>query len=188
MGEQLMVNPFKDIPLRQIYGIVFIIFFLTILASYLYLFKNPVRQYTSLYQSRVFLESKVSTGTNINDEITSLQEKVDTLKLSLYGENSAIPAPKLVAYNIERLDVLSDRHAVRLESVKPDNSQLVQMFEEIPITIRVSGSYFNLYAWLHNVEKELGPMVVKQFDLLPKMGTTELTMNLRMVSYLPLEK
>lgn len=182
-----MANPFKNIPLRQIYFIVFALFFLTILASYLYLFKGPLKTYTSLKQSRVFMETKVATSGNIVDEIKGLQEVVDSLTKTLHGENS-VPAQKLIARNIDRMDRLSNRHAVRLESVKPDSSQSVQMFEEIPLSIRVSGSYFDLYKWLHEVEKELGPMVVKQFDLLRTMGTKELTMNLKMVSYIPLEK
>lgn len=183
-----MGNQLKDIPTRQIYFMVLAIFFLTMLASYLYLFKKPLATYTSLKQSRAFLESKVASGGNVVDEINGLQEVVDILLKSLHGESPVLPAQKLIARNIDRLDRLSNRHAVRLESVKPDSSQAVEMFEEIPLTIRVSGSYFDLYKWLHEVEKELGPMVVKQFDLLPVMGTKELTMNLQMVSYIPLEK
>jgi len=183
-----MENPAKNIPQRQIFFIIASLFALSILASYLYLFKKPLSTYINLKQSRIFLESKVATGGNIADEIKELQEVVDRLTKSLHGEDSTVPAQKLIAHNIDRLDRLSNRHAVRLESVKPDTPQAVQMFEEIPLTIRVSGSYFNLYKWLHEVEKELGPMVVKQFDLLPAMGSKELTMDLQMVSYIPLEK
>lgn len=183
-----MENPFKDVPPRQIYFIFFAVFSLTILASYLYLFKKPLKAYTGLKQSRNFLESKVVTGGNISSEIKALEETVDRLTKDLHGESSAVPAQKLIAHNIDKLDKVSNRHAVRLESVKPDISKQVQMFEEIPLAIKVSGSYFNLYKWLHEVEKELGPMVVKQFDLVPKMGAKELVMNLKMVSYIPLEK
>lgn len=183
-----MDNPFKNIPQRQISLLIIAVFIMTILASYLYLFKKPFKAYNSLKESRAFLESKVVTGSNIGSEITTLQKTVDSLTLSLHGEGSAVPAQKLIAHNIDKLDKVSNRHDVRLESVKPDISKTIQMFEEIPLTIRVSGSYFNLYKWLHEVEKELGPMVVKQFDLLPKTGKKELIMNLKMVSYLPLEE
>ena len=183
-----MENPLKEIPLRQINFIVFAVFALTLLASYLYLFKKPLKTYATLKQSRVFLESKVATGGNLAAEIKALEETVGKLTKSLHGEGSAIPAQKLIAHNIERLDGLSNRHAIRLESVKPDSSRTVEMFEELPLSIRVSGSYFNLYQWLHEVEKELGPMVVKQFDLLPALGDQGLTMNLQMVSYIPVEQ
>lgn len=182
-----MANLMKAIPLRQIYLLLFALFAFTLLASYLYLLKKPWQSYTSLKRSRTFMESKVATGGNIDREIQGLQQEVARLQKELHGEGSSIPSQRLIAHNIDRLDRLASRHGVRLEMVKPDAAQTVRMFAEIPLTIRVSGSYFHLYAFLHEVEIELGPMVVKQFDLLPKMANKELVMNLKMVTYVPQE-
>jgi len=181
-----MENPLKDVPPSQLTVLLVAAFAFTLLASYLYLFKGPWQTYTGLKQSRVFMEGKVGGG-NLEGEIRGLQQEVEGLSRQLYGEGAAVPSQKLIATNIDRLDRISARHEVRLESVQPAEPQTVRLFTEVPLAIRVSGAYLNLYAWLHEVERELGPMVVKQFDLLPKVGGKELIMNLKMVSYVPLE-
>jgi hypothetical protein len=53
----------------------------------------------------------------------------------------------------------------------------------LPFAIEVSGNYFSLYDWLQEVEKELGPMVVKKIDIEPLSGGQEQFMRLNMVSY-----
>lgn len=182
-----MDNPFKNLPPRQLYLLALVIFVFTILASYLYLFKKPLASYANLRQSRLFLAEKIATGKNIADELQEQEAAVARLRQRLHGQETALPAQKLVARNIDRLDQLCNRHGIRLESVRPENPLTVRMFTELPLTIRVSGPYFDLYPWLHEVEKELEPMVIKQFELLPGLTASTLTMNLKLVSYLPVE-
>lgn len=177
----------KKIPERQLYLLGFSILALTLLASYLYLFKDQFKAYNSLKQDRSFLQSKVVSKGNLAEEIGWLEAEVEELSQALHGKSSNVPANQLIAHNIDKLDKLSNRHAVQLESVKPGQSKLIKMFEEVPLSIRVSGSYFNLYKWLHEVELELGPMVVKQFDMSPQRDSKQLIMNLKMVSYVPVE-
>lgn len=182
-----MENPFKELPPRQIHLLAITLFVFTILASYLYLFKKPLANYQALRQSRILLAANLANGGHLADELKRQEEIVAKLTKNLRGAGQALPAAKLISHNIDQLDQLSNRHALRLESVKPENPRPGGIFEEIPLTIRVSGSYFNLYQWLHEVEKELHPMVVKQFDLGPGPSANALTMNLRMVSYIALE-
>lgn len=176
----------KNIPERQIYIIVIAIFTLTVLASYLYLFKKPYKAFSSLRTDRNFLQSKVSTIGNLGDEIAQLQVQVELLNKSLHGKSSYIPANKILAHNIEILDRVSKVHEINLESVKPATPNTLELFQEVPLSIRVTGPYVNLYKWLHDVEDELGPMVVKQFEIMPGINAKELLMNLKMVSYLPI--
>ncbi len=177
----------KKIPERQVYLVCVAIIVMTLLASYLYLFKNQVKGYSDLKHDRLFLQSKVVSRGNLAEEINKLKDQVEVLSTRLHGRSSNIPTNKLIAHNINQLDKLSNRHAVQLESVKPGISKRVEMFDEIPLSIRVTGSYFNLYKWLHDVEIELGPMVVKQFDMTPYRDPKKQIMNLKMVSYVPVE-
>lgn len=182
-----MENPLKEIPSQQLTVMVVAAFVLTLLVSYLTVFKAPWQTYAGLRQSRLLMEGKANVGDNLDGEIRGLQQEVEGLSRQLYGEGAAIPSQRLIATNIDLLDRISARHQVRLESVQPAASQTVRLFTEVPLAIRVSGAYLDLYAWLHEVENELGPMVIKQFDLVPKGGGKELTMNLKMVTYVPLE-
>ena len=160
---------------------------MTVLASYLYLFKNQYKAYNALKQDRLFLQSKIVSGGNLTVEIDRLNSEVENLSSNLHGKSSNIPTNKLIAHSIDALDKLSNRHQVQLESVKPGVSKRVEMFDEVPLSIRVTGSYFDLYKWLHEVEIELGPMVVKQFDMTPHRDPKQQVMDLKMVSYVPVE-
>ena len=61
-------------------------------------------------------------------------------------------------------------------------------FTEMPFDVEVTGRYFDLFAWLQDAERELRPMVVKQFQLIPHPQEKLLQMSLRVVSYQPLER
>ncbi|MEQ8660443.1 MAG: hypothetical protein RLW62_06465, partial [Gammaproteobacteria bacterium] len=60
-------------------------------------------------------------------------------------------------------------------------------FHEWPFEIEVTGSYFDIYAWLRDVEAGIGAMVVKQFALEPGAPSTARRMVLTMAAYRPLE-
>ena len=62
------------------------------------------------------------------------------------------------------------------------------MFDEVPFDIEVAGGYFDLCRWLQQVETELRPMVVKQFQVASKGAEKRLKMSLRVVSYRPSEE
>ena len=57
------------------------------------------------------------------------------------------------------------------------------MFEELPYTVEVEGSYFSIHRWLYDVEEELRPMVVKQFQLSPGRGGEGVVLDLKLVAY-----
>ncbi len=158
---------------------------LTLMASYLYLFKKPQLEYSRLKQARVLLEAKVDAGGYLTGQIETLRGNVAQLTRRLQGESPLLPVSEMVAHAVDRLDQISQSHDIRFVGIKPGQPKTIPMFEEIPFAMEVSGSYFSLYQWLHDVEQALGPMVVKRVELRPQSSPRDLQMKLEMVSYRP---
>ena len=166
-----------------IYGTMVAIVVMTCLAAYLYGFKKPLQDYKTLKANIQILEAKVESGDGISLKLTGLQSEIDTLAKRLQGETPALSNSQMVAHVISSLDSISSKHTVQLLGVRPDPPGTVKYFEELPFSIEISGSYFSLFNWLQEVEKELGPMVVKKINIAPIRETQEQMMRLNIVSY-----
>ncbi len=173
----------NSMPSRIIYMAMVSVIGLTLLASYLYLFKKPYQEYTQLKENRDLLQKTVDSGTQLSQNILIVKEKVDGIKKELQGDGPVMPLNKMIAHTIDRLDTISSHHTIQLLSVKPTSPKKVFMFKEIPFSIEVSGQYYSIYQWLQEVEEGLGPMVVKKFEIIPQSSESNLLMKLNMVSY-----
>ena len=162
---------------------------LTLLSAYLYLFKDPLKEYSQLRQIRTqaILDVKSEQLGVDNQQMNRLEDDIEKLKERLYGKGSRLSPSQMVPYVIGELDRLTGPYRVQLVSVKPGSVSKVLMFDEVPFDIEVAGGYFDLCGWLQQVEAELRPMVVKQFQVSPTSAEKRLKMNLRVVSYRPSE-
>ena len=116
-------------------------------------------------------------------EIAATRETIAELRTELYGGSSRLPPEKMESYIVDRLDRISASHEVELVGVTPGEAQEVLMFDEVPYDVRVEGDYFALFRWLREVERELRPMVVKEFNIRPLADTEAVAMKLRLASY-----
>jgi Tfp pilus assembly protein PilO len=168
---------------QAIYGTMAAIVILSCLAAYLYGFKKPLQEFKLLKSNTELLEAKVARSPDFSEKLDRIQSEIDLLAKSLQGQTPPLSNSEMVAHVISRLDIISARHAVQLLGVRPAAATTVKYFEELPFSIEVSGSYFSLFDWLQEVEKELGPMVVKKISITPISRTKEQMMRLNMVSY-----
>jgi Tfp pilus assembly protein PilO len=155
---------------------------LTLAASFLYVLKRPWLEYGRLQQTRTLLEAEVADEVERSGEIARLTTAVDGLEQQLLRGSQAVPVNQMVAHIIDQLDRISGHHEVQLQGVTPGTSKPVFMFEEVPFEIELTGKYLDLYDWLREVEQELGPMVVKNYEVRPERDG-EARMKLTVVSY-----
>ncbi len=158
---------------------------ITVLGAYAWFFKLDIAEFDRLHQARSESQRDFEAERDrANDErIGALENKIEALRNTLYGNGVDLPGSQMVSYIITQLDRLSVLHGVRLVSVNPGETGEVLAFSEVPFDVEVAGRYLNLYAWLEDAERELRPLVVKQFLLEPRPETDGLRMNLRLVSY-----
>ena len=138
---------------------------LSLLASYLYVFKKPLALLNSGQITLQTLEEEQKNSSPLETDIAKLQERTALLEQELYGSDPNLPENQLVAHVIKQLDQIADKYDVKLNGVTPGNMRSILMFNEIPFHIDINGNYHDLYDWLQEVESRLGPMVVKEFDI-----------------------
>lgn len=158
---------------------------LTGVSAHLYVLKKPRAELVQAEDALFELRRSNPGGEAMDARLAAVEAEVEALRAKLAGGGSELAANEMVAFVIGRLDRLARAQRVQLVSVEPGDVAPVFEFDEIPFHVEVVGGYFRLVAWLREAERELGPMVVKSFDITPATGEDLRRMRLTMVSYRP---
>lgn len=172
-----------QLPLRSLAIVLVAVLGLTGTAGYLYLLKKPLLTLSGTQDEFFNLRRARPPDEPVEARIATVEAELETLRAKLQGAGPKLAANEMVAFVIGRLDKLARRQRVQLVSVEPGNIAKVFEFDEIPFHVEVIGGYFRLVDWLHDAERELGPMVIKSFDIAPAPGEDSRRMRLTMVSY-----
>ncbi len=136
-----------------------------LLAAWFWLIRPPLGEYRALNAARersvrdiAGLEASVDRR-----EIDTLLERIGTLEQVLQAGRDGASANEMMADIIGTLDRLAGEHGVVLTGVKPGQAGEVLSFEEQPFDVEATGRYFDLIAWLRAAERDLRPMLIKQF-------------------------
>ena len=125
-------------------------------------------QFRHYHHSRTtlqMLENVMVHGDGLAREMQGLQQQVASLNHQLHGDMVDLPQNQMESFIIGRLQKISWRNHIELDSVTPGTGSKVQAFEEILFDVQISGDYFDIYQWLHDMREELGYVVVKQFRI-----------------------
>jgi len=71
--------------------------------------------------------------------------------------------------------------------IEPGQASKIFNFRELLFNVELEGNYFSLFQWLYQLEKELGPIVIKHFDIQVNPATKQRKMSLVIASYRYLE-
>ncbi len=157
---------------------------ISILVGVLYGIKPVWSQYTGLKEKHQLAEAGLSRGNeNTADTIAALTREVDSLRDRLYGGAAGVPRRQIESFVVDSLDQISRRHGIDLLGITPDVPTSIWMFEELPYSVKVEGSFFAIHRWFYDVEEELRPMVVKRFQLSPSRDDRTVILDLRVVAY-----
>ena len=155
-----------------------------LLAGLLFVVRPAWAEYSELRASfGQASETSLSTSAETDASIAALKVRVESLRTKLYGGAAGIPRRQIESFVVDLLDRLASHHDVDLLGITPDLPVTAWMFEELPYEVRVKGSYFSIHRWLYDVEKELRPMVIKQFQLSPTRADGAVVLDLRVVAY-----
>ena len=159
---------------------------LLITALFIYVLLPQLKAYTKAADARAVLVSAAQEGREVGAQLESLRTEVADLQKQLHGDMANLPPEEMEAYIIGRLQDVSWRNDVELVSVKPGSGERVQIFVESLFQVELVGDYFNLYAWLGDVAKELGFVVVKEYEMKPQQNVPDdpiLNVRLTLASY-----
>ena len=96
-----------------------------------------------------------------------MREEVRTLEQRLHGDLAGLPVKEVEAYVVGRLQAISWRNRVDLVGVEPGDGEDIETFREVLFRVRLNGDYFDLYSWLRDLGRELGFIVIKQYEMSP---------------------
>ncbi len=145
-----------------------------------------VRAYLSAANSREAIQEAINSGGDLPSQLARSREQLSALNKRLYGEMANRPENEIEAYIIGQLQVISWRHQIELAGVKPSKGVPIDMFHEILFDVDVTGDYFDLYAWLRELNNELGFVVIKKYEMRPldqHKEDSQLTAKLTIASY-----
>lgn len=151
---------------------------LIIAAIALYVVKPLFVEYRSLAEQHELLAGIASTGNDVGAEINRLQQKLDALEQRLLGDSANLPLEQMESFVVGRLQTISWRHGIELESIEPSAGEHADDYQELLFRVAMSGDYFAIGSWLEDVANELGFVVVKEYqisvaggdDALPVLG------------------
>ena len=145
-----------------------------------------IKEMKSGLSKRTELKELVSNKYHLDKQKSILVENIEQIKRDLRGDMANLPEKKMESFIIGELQNISWNHEIDLMGVKPVKGSEIQMFQEILFKVQLSGEYFDLYKWLHELRNQLGFIVIKNLELKPLNGNdrdTLLFMNLTIASY-----
>lgn len=157
--------------------------FLTLLSGYLYVLKQPLKDFNQAWNTQELLETELQTGIPLASQIDIFQQQITELNQQLHGSKQRLPLNQMIVSVISQLDTIAAAHHVKLISVEPGDVEKIFIFQELPFNVVVIGKYANLFDWLDQIGRDLGPIVIKKFELTPEPDSAMRRFTLTLVSY-----
>ena len=159
---------------------------LLVSASSAYGIWPQIKDVRSGVTTRNELKELVSNKDELAEQQQKLAREVEEIKHNLKGDMANLPEKKIESFIIGELHNISWNHDINLIGVKPAQGNQIQMFQEILFNVQLTGEYFDLYKWLHDLRDQLGFIVIKSLELNATKNdnnNSTLLMNLTIASY-----
>ena len=156
---------------------------LALLQGWLLFLRQPLGEYAQLRRDRAALETIAEDPQRLPAEIARVERDLDALAKRMSGSDAQLPPDRVIVHVVGRLAAIAGRHGAALHGVRPAGIKRVLMFDELSFEVQVGGAYASLLAWLQDVERELGPLVITQFSIKRGAANAPLGMDLRLAAY-----
>ena len=140
-----------------------------------YLLWPQLKAYRAALESRDSLQRVVANDNRLLESLNALRNEVRDLRQNLHGDLATLPTKEMQGYIIGRLQGISWRNKVEFLGMQPRQGEPIEKFQEILFDVQLLGDYFDLYNWLRDASKELGFVVIKQYQMAPVKPDAENT-------------
>lgn len=159
---------------------------LILAALVLYLLMPEVKRYLAAKDTLTLLESSPGQGQEIGIQISQIRQEIDALEKEIHGDTAQLPAKQLESHIIESLQNISWHNQMQLTSLVPRKGNRIDMFQELIFDIELNGLYMDFFSWVSELHKQLGFVVISQFNIRPVNAQDENTrvqIKLTMIAY-----
>ena len=151
-----------------------------------YVIWTEVQSYNKSQIKLTSLESVASQQTSLSMQVEILESKLTALQKQLHGDMVDLPDNQMESFVIGQLQGISWRNKIELMGVRPGKGSNIQALQEVLFDVEIAGDYFDLYAWLQELDDQLGFVVIKSFTIRPldtSLTGPRLIARLTIVSY-----
>lgn len=173
----------KQVKPQMLATLLVSLIFLTLLSGYLYILKQPIKEFNQARNTLTLLENELQSGIPLGNQIDLFQQQITKLNQELHGSKQKLPLNQMIVSVISQMDTIAAAHQVKLISVEPGSVEKIYIFQELPFNVVVVGKYVNLFDWLDQIGRDLGPIVIKNFELTPEADSASRRFTLTLVSY-----
>ncbi len=177
------LRQFEPRQLRLIGGAVLLLLFA---AGVSYGLLPKWRAYQAAQTSLNVLENTVAGAGDLDSQLVALRGEVADIEKTLNGDASNRPLKQVESFVIGRLQLISWRNQMQLVGVEPRVGGEFEQFRELLFDVDLQGDYFDFFAWLQEIDEDLGFIVVKRFAISVADNTADeprLTIRLTLAAY-----
>ncbi len=181
-----MLNFFNQINQKTLLFALVGSILLMLATSSVYAILPQIKDMRSGISTRYELRELVANKEKLDEQEVKVAQEIEVIKRNLKGDMANLPEKKMQAYIIGELQNISWNHEINLIGVKPVKGNEIRMFQEVLFKVQLSGEYFDLYEWLHDLREQLGFIVIKNIELNlanEESSDTSLLMKLTIASY-----
>ena len=140
---------------------------LLILALGLYGVKPNYLKYEELTRNNSEVEDFVANLDKFNSAIESRYRRLSDLENELLHLQGGVSSKQIESHIVQVLQNTSWSQNVVLLTVTPDATRKILDFDALRFEVTLSGSYFNLYAWIQEVYEHMDFIVIEEFGIAP---------------------
>lgn len=130
-----------------------------------YLINPQAKALRSALQARDQQAGVVTDNPGLEQALAMQSGVVESLREKLHGDMDGLPPRETEAFIVGRLQSVSWRNGVELQSVEPTDGEDIESFRELLFKVQLAGHYEDLYGWLNELRDELGFFVVKEYRI-----------------------
>lgn len=110
------------------------------------------------------MDQSKPSGDALATVIAQRDAQLVNLSKALQG-GTDLPARQFESFVVEQLQNKAWQNSVELQSVVPRQGDMIDVFREQRFDLIVSGSYADIFAWVHTLKHDLGFVVIKEMQL-----------------------
>lgn len=162
-----MLSALNRFDRKELAIILTLVVFVIMALLFTYLALPKIKIYRGIAKTETTLNKVVESGELLDKQMAQLHRDIDSLQHRLHGDMASLPEKEIEAHVIGKLQLMSWQNNVQLIGIEPSAGETIESFHEILFRVDLAGDYFDMYKWLQDVSRELGFVLIKQYEMKP---------------------
>ncbi|MEM7219662.1 MAG: type 4a pilus biogenesis protein PilO [Pseudomonadota bacterium] len=123
------------------------------------------RQFAAANNNAAIIETLSTQHIDVSAEIDATRSDIDRQTRRIRGELAGLPAARLEAFVIGKLQTASWRHDLEMHSIEPNPGERTNRYQETLFRLELEGSYRSILDWMEDLARDAAFLVVQEVQL-----------------------